>query len=631
MLKTTLGQLLINEALPSDLRDYGRKMDKKSVASLMQIIAEKYPEQYKKIAKDLYDIGIDAATSSGGYSFGIEHLIPSEAVVNAKKQLSLDVDKILNSKISDKDKQKKIIETLQARSEELSKITYDEALKTNNPLALQVLSGARGNPTNLRTLLAGDLLYEDQQNNIIPIPILRSYSQGLSPVEYWAGAFGARKGVADVKFATQESGYFGKQLNQIAHRLVIQAKDSDKPYDSIRGIPVDTDDPDNVGAFLAHDLEGHKRNTLLTAKLLSELKAKGHDKILVRSPIVGGHPNGGVYSYDVGIRERGGLSAPGENVGISAASGIAEKISQGSLSSKHTGGISGAGSDQAGFKFINQVVQVPETYTAGATHADSDGKVSAIYPAPAGGTYVMIGAKKHFVSQGLTPSVKVGDVIEAGDVISNGLPNPAKIVEHKGIGEGRKYFVDIFKTVLKNSGINAHRRNLELLSRGLINHVIADEEIGDFMPDDVVPYHIIEQQWKPRAGFSTVTPKQAVGKYLESPVLHYSIGTPIKPSMVNQLERFGIKNINVHPEPPPFRTEMIRAMDSLLHDPDWMTRQLGTNLKKGLLGAAHRNLKSDETGSSFVPALARGVDFGRIGATKGWKPGDIVPLKDLTK
>jgi hypothetical protein len=111
-----------------------------------------------------------------------------------------------------------------------------------------------------------------------------------------------------------------------------------------------------------------------------------------------------------------------------------------------------------------------------------------------------------------------------------------------------------------------------------------------------------------------------VGHYLERPVLHYSIGTRIGKSVIGNLEKYGIKNIEAHKEPPPFEPEMIRGMASASTDPDWMTRMMGSYQQKSLLNATHRGGVSDTAGSSFVPTLARGETFGLTGPTSGWKP-----------
>jgi hypothetical protein len=177
--------------------------------------------------------------------------------------------------------------------------------------------------------------------------------------------------------------------------------------------------------------------------------------------------------------------------------------------------------------------------------------------------------------------------------------------------------------------MKAHRRNIELLSRGLINHVQLTDEMGDYIPGDTVPYDVMEHTYQPRDGHLVTPIKTAVGKYLERPVLHYTIGTKIKPTMLHDLQHFGVKNVTVHNDPPPFHPVMMRALDQLTQDPDWMTRQLGTNLKKGLLTGAHRGATSDALGTSFVPGLSSPQDFGRVGKTKSWQPSQVVKTELL--
>jgi DNA-directed RNA polymerase subunit beta' len=626
MLSTTMGQVLVNEALPPEMRDYSRKLDKKGIKNLFQDVAERYPHDYRDISHKLSTIGHEAAYRTGGFSFGLKDMmVPPEAEV-IRKDLDARVQEILgNRKLKPDEKNKLLTTTLAKRKKEFEDVLYQAMLKTKNPLAMQVLSGARGSAANLGSVLGGDLMYEDHRGRPIPIPVLHGYAQGLRPAEYWASAFGTRKGVADLKFATQEAGFFGKQLNQITHRLIVTAKDHDRPepHHQMRGLPVDTDDPDNEGALLAQDVGPYKRHQVLTPRILKELHAKGHDKILIRSPIVGGPPQGGLYATDVGVRDRGGLSPIGDYVGMAAAQSLSEPVTQAQISSKHTGGVAGAGASVSGFKYINQLVQVPKTFQEGAAHAQADGKVGAIWNAPAGGKYLMIGGRRHYIHPNHEVRVKVGDTVEAGDVLSDGIPNPAEIVKHKGIGEGRRYFTKAFRNIYNASGMSAHRRNIELLARGLINHVRLTDELGTYVPDDTVPYDVLEHVYEPRPGHDVSDLKSSLGKYLEKPVLHYSIGTKVRPSMLPELQRFKVNTLVVHPDPPPFEPEMLRGMESLQHDPDWMTRQLGSNLKKSLLTAAHRGAVSNEMGTSFVPPLARAIDFGRKGLTKGWDPKEL--------
>jgi hypothetical protein len=632
MLYTTAGQLAVNEVLPEDLRDYNRILDKGGIAKLFQQIAEKYPEKYRDIAHKLSQLGYHTAYITGGNSFDLSHIRISVTGKKAQDELRAKIEQIYSDpQLSDIQKEQKVVETLLPMSKKLEDDIFDESLKEKNPLAFQVLSGSRGNKTQLKSLRGPDLLYVDHHERPIPIPILRSYSQGLSPAEYYAGTFGARKGVMDTKFATQDAGFFSKQLNQVAHRLIVTKQDADDPDQlAYRGLPVEIDDPDNEGALLASPVGGYKRNTVLTPKILSDLHSQGIHKILVRSPIVGGPPDGGLYANDVGYRERGGLTPLYDNVGIAAAQALSEPLSQAQLSSKHSGGVAGGTSKGvSGFKLVNQLVQVPKTFRGGAAHAQVDGKVQSIDPAPQGGTYITINGHKHYVGQGYNVNVKRGQDVEAGDILSEGIPNPAEVVKHKGIGEGRRYFMHAFRNAYKESGMPYHRRNIEIMSRGLIDHVRMTDEYGDYNPGDIVSYSRLEHYWKPREGYDIVEPKRAANMYLEKPVLHYSIGTKVRPSVINHLNEFGIKNVVVHRDPPPFEPEMIRGMENLAHDPDWMTRFLGSHLQKNLLKGVHRGDIADEVGTSYVPGLARAADFGRKGIVKPWKLTDIKPKQDI--
>ena len=626
MLKTTLGQLMINEQLPEELRDYERVLDKKGMKDLLQRVAEEHPEQYRRVSKRISDVGREAAFTTGGYSFGLGSLRQSLSAKKMRLDLGRELRDIYASKMPDEDKEEAIIAATSKYQGKLADDVMAESSDDGNPLAGQATSGSRGNKFNLNSLRGADLLYTDHRGRVLPIPVMRSYSQGLRPHEYFAGAFGARKGVIDLKAATQDAGFFAKQLVQASHRLLVSQLDDEKEYDQSnpRGFPVDTDDLDNEGSLLAHPIGDYPRNTLLTPKILKELKANGHKEILVRSPTVGGPSDGGVYARDVGHRERGGQAPTGDFVGITAAQALAEPVTQAQISSKHTGGIAGAAGAGAisGFKYINQLVQVPKTFRGGAAHAQYDGRITDIREAPQGGNYVTLAGEEHYVGQGFGLKVKKGDEVEAGDVLSEGTPNPSEVVKHKGIGEGRRYFTKAFRDSLTDSGTYGNRRNIELLSRGLINHVRLTDEMGDWVQDDVVPYQLLESQWKPRAGHVVVPPTQAKGYYLERPVLHYSVGTKVQPSMLKRMQQHGVQSVYAHQEPPPFQPEMIRGMANAAHDPDWMTRMLGSYQQKSLLEGARRGAVSDTAGTSYVPSLAQGESFGRTGATQGWKDSD---------
>ncbi|MDA1189973.1 MAG: hypothetical protein O2854_09925, partial [Chloroflexi bacterium] len=199
---------MVNEVLPEDLQDRDRVLDKKGISNLLREVAQKHPEKYREISHRLNQIGWRASQESGGYSFGLRHMQKSKYAIESRKDLQNNLDKILGDEgIDDKTREAKIIKLVSAIQQAQQDPIYDEAMAADNPLAYQVLSGSRGNKMNLASLLGSDLLYSNHRDQVIPVPVLRSYSEGLTPAEYWAGTYGARKGVMATKFATQEAGF----------------------------------------------------------------------------------------------------------------------------------------------------------------------------------------------------------------------------------------------------------------------------------------------------------------------------------------------------------------------------------------------------------------------------------------
>ena len=629
---TTVGQIIINDMLPEDMRDYNRVWDKKTKGKVLTELARRHPDRFKEVSHNLLRFGAKAAYETGGQSFGIEDITPTKVSQEFQKDMSAKMQDIMQRAYSrGKNSQDPAVEKeiVDAASPWLKKIDagIDKELGFENPFYRQAFGTGAQKPGTLRSIVGADIFYVDQNNKRVPLPVTHGYAQGLTPAEYFIQSFGTRKGMVDLQKATQDSGFLSKQLVQIAHRLVVTDKEDPDPnsFDPNMpvGYPVETDDPDNEGAFLAQDIGGYKRNTLLTPKVLGDLKSRGFKNILIRSVMVGGPANGGVYAYDCGIREKGTLPSKGDFVGINAVQSISEPLTQGAISSKHSGGVAGADSGKAisGFKYINQLIQVPKHFQGGAVHSELDGIVGKIEEAPQGGKYIYVSGVPHYVGRdenGDIPiKVKSGDIIEAGDVMTEGIPNPAMIVKYKGIGEGRRYFTNMFREALNNAGTPIHRRNIEALSRGLINYVRLTDEFGDYAPDDIIPYSMIEKDYQPRKDAVIGSPTSLEKCYLERPVLHYSIGTQLRPSVIKELQKYGIRNVIAHKDPPPFESEMIRGMAHVSYDPDWATRLLGAYNKDSLLEGARRGATSSATSTSYVPAITFGNDaFGHIGPLK---------------
>jgi DNA-directed RNA polymerase subunit beta' len=599
-MQTTIGQLLVNEALPEDLRDHNRVLDKKGLKGLLRDVAEKHPDRYAEVTHNLMNVGQSVSTT-GNFSFSLKDFQPPAAkhqvanMLRAKSQIIIDDPKLDNKTRSDK-----LVALLGEHLHTLPDKVLDDSYKSGSRLAEVVKSGGKGSPTQFNTTVGAPLLYMDHKDNPVPIPVLNSISEGLDPAEYWASAYGARKSMMTTKMAVAEAGYFGKKLGLAANRLVVSEHDCG----TTNGIMMDGAHKENVGTILQKDIGGLKAGTVIRPEHLPQLKGQ---TVLIRSPLTcqAGH---GLCARCAGVRERGTLPAIGDNLGVTAASALGERLSQTMLSSKHNAGAATAKKNYA-YEDIERLFEMPKSAVEFAPVAESDGVVKGIRKAPTGGVYLSVGNDEYWAPDEESVRVKPGQHIEAGEVLTSGIPNPTLLAKHRGIGDARRMFVDHVQEV---TGGTVSRRNSEVLARAMIAHVSVNHinGPGGTMIGDNPRYDDITRDYEPRAGSQTVMPTQAKGHYLEQPVMHYTIGTKVNDRVIKDLQANGVKNIVAHKDPPAFEPDVQRMFSHSQLDSDWMTRMSGYHLGTSVPDAVHRGLSSEEHGTSYVPSLAKGVEFG---------------------
>ena len=614
---TTIGQVLVNDALPPKFRDYGRVMDSKGIESVLEAIAREDPDSYAGVTKRLMDIG-NAAAYDTGTTIRLSDLRPSYDKRPILQALDIAEAQIRNDKnLTDAQKTEMVEKLYEKANSRIMEETYNSELARKNQLALQVASKARGNKTQLAAFISTPGTYSDPSGKMVPMFIRHSFAEGLSPAEYWAGSFGARTGVVSTKTATAKGGAFGKLLSASAIAQVVTEDDCETDG----GLPVKVDDDDNIGAVLARPAGGYEAGTVITKNVLSDLrKDKRHDEIVVRSPVTCGCKDG-ICSKCAGIRETGGFPPIGYNLGTNAASAFSERITQSGLNVKHQGKVVRGKGHYQGFNMFTSLAKVPKVFPDRATISSVDGTVSKIEEAPQGGTYIFVTdqkgeEKRHYVAPGYELEVKVGDELEAGDQISDGVIDPSELVKYKGIGEARRYWANRFTQAIRDSGMAANRRNAEVLARTVMNTVRLnnEDEAGEGLPGDVVTYTRWSNGFKPRSGSAMVAPTVAsIGKFLEQPVLHYTIGTRITPSVIKTMKKFKVDRMMVNDTQPDVTPFMERIEDSNAEKPDWMARLGTTYLKSRLQEDVARGAKSHLHSTEPYPGIAKGVEFGDWG------------------
>jgi len=614
MATTTAGRVLLKFFIPQQFHHLVDNviLDKRGISKLFAELADHAPGQYSKIVSDLTRFGFEVSTRQGT-SLTLKDLISPIDKTKLWDKFESFKTKTEASTDSKALKDKKIFEHYNDMMLGIEKDILAKGLTENKSLAKIILAGARGTAAQYRgTVTTQGIVVDATGKPKMDIPIKSSYAEGLSLPEYLATSFGTRTGEVLKKISVAQGGYGSKQFARALMPLQIVEADCG----TLNGISISTTDRESVGAFLANAVGGYNRNNEITAKLLNDIVGKGIKTIIIRSPMTcqsnKKHHSGGLCQMCVGRREKG-MAAMDSYIGLVAGTAVAEPLTESAMKARHSGGAATSLGGQQGFKLINQLANIPKTFLGKAPLSHEDGVVTSLEPAAAGGHFISINNTEHYIGLDQDPKVKVGDHVEQGQALSTGLIDPSEVVTHRGIGDGRKYYMEAMKKAFDDSGLGVNRRNFELIAKAAIDHVkITDPHgLGNYMPDQVVSYSALEKNYEPRADSKTLRLDLAYGKFLEKPELHYTIGTKITSAVIKELKAHHIESVVVHDEHAQFEPVMVRLVDIPEHHDDWMHVLNSTNLAKRFVNMVNKGAVSDVKGASPIPGLAYGVGFGQ--------------------
>jgi len=607
-MKTTVGSIIFNEALPKPMRDYKKQVSGSNIGDILTKLADKYPEQYPESVFKIKKLGDDVSYNTA-HSVTLKEFAPppgkKKILDKVKRELSQ-----LNFLSKDKGKvEDQFMQIIGKNKALLEKEVVRHGIETNSGLAEMVLAKSRGSPDQLNSMVGTPMAFQDRQNKPIMVPIFSSFSQGLDPAEYWASSYGTRKGVLSTKLSTAEGGYFGKRLAAPVHRLVITQDDCG----TSNGIMEELDG-DIVDTYLARPAGPYKRNDLITPSVTDVLKKRNIRLVLVRSPLTC-EADEGLCGKCRGIVETGRQASIGTNVGINSALTISEPVAQGALNVRHKGGaVEEKHLIDVDLNTLKRLVDVPKEFPDVAVLAEIEGKIKSISKAPQGGNFVYIGEEEHYIPQKRRLLVKVGDTVKKGQILTNGIVNPREVVRLKGIGPARlqftKYYKDMYKKVY---GKDIHQKHFETFSRGFLNYMeVEDSEDSEgILPGDKITVQRANKLFTPKLK-ETREPSKAIGMWLAKPYLHYIVGSEVNKDMVADFKKIGITRVEVTPVEPAFRPTVLRLDAITIADPDWVRRLGGERLRQTIGNAVSFGQKSDIHGTSYIPGLALGQEFGEI-------------------
>ncbi len=589
---TTFGRFLVNEELPTKYHVKG-ELTKKTLHDHMYDLAREDPTAYAKSIARLKTIGDKVATLEG-MSVGLDDIEPAYTKRNAVLRPYMKKFQEASS-----DTQRR------AAAQSAQEKMIDVAMLHKGTLTQQVRSGARGKPFQYSNIVGAPGAARDVDGKTVPWMLDRSYSEGLTPAQYWAAGNEAIMNTIKSNVAVSEPGELSKILINNMSDIIITGDDCGTD----NGIAKISKSGNIVDRFLARDTGRFKKGTLITSDVQNKLLKSKVKKIIVRSPMTCEHGDG-VCQKCQGLNEWGELQEMGTNVGIRAAQALSEPLTQMALSTKHGGKTTKAEQLQVGGLLgFRQTIESPKQFINKATVSSKPGKVDKIEKAPQGGHFVYVGKDGHYVTPNLDVTVEKGDEVEAGDVLSEGIPKPDEVVHYKGLGPGRLYMVNRLKDIYRGQGLDIDQRHFELVAKGELNYAkILEDPSNQFISGDVVSYNNLRKVLA--KGTKEIPINDSLGETLGKEYLHFSAGSRVTPSMRKALKKEKIDAVQIAPRPPVVEFVMKPATRAPLLNPDWMARLAHRNLKEGIMRGAHFGETSNIHGTHPVPAYAFGAEFG---------------------
>ena len=538
IVETTVGRLIFNEIIPQDLGFVDRTKPENALLPEIDFLVKK--GELKKILEKV--MHIHGATQTAvtldnikaiGYKYSTRASMTvsiSDMVVPENKQHLLEeaqktVDRIARDKarglITEEERYKEVIDTWKATDDELTRELL-AGLGAYNNLKMMADSGARGSDKQIKQLAGMRGLMADTTGHTIELPIKSNFREGLDIPEYFISAHGARKGLSDTALRTADSGYLTRRLVDVSQDMIIRETDccegkDEIPYMEIKAFKDGHETIEELqerltGRYIAETIidpdtkeiiikANHMCDSQKAAKVVAALEKMGRDSVRIRT-VLTCKSKVGVCAKCYGANMATAMPVQvGESVGIIAAQSIGEPGTQLTMRNFHTGGVATNQDITQGLPRVEELFEarkpkglaIISEIPGRVTFKDTKKKREIIINDEETGA-----SKTYLIPYGSRIKVQDGDVIEAGDEITEGSVNPHDLLRIKGVTAVQNYMLREVQRVYRLQGVEINDKHVEMIVRQMLKKIRV-EEAGDsnFLPGtsvDVLEFNEVNEQ-----------------------------------------------------------------------------------------------------------------------------------------
>ena len=506
IVESTVGRFIFNENIPQDLGFVDRSVDpfgleidflvdKKALGKIIDKCFRKHGNTETAVLLDhIKSLGFKYSTR-GGITVAVADMKIPEAkkgyITAAEEKVDKYEKAYRRGLISDEERYERVIETWTETTEKVTDALMAGLDRLNN-IYIMAHSGARGSKNQIRQLAGMRGLMANASGKTVEVPVKSNFREGLSVMEYFTSSHGARKGLADTALRTADSGYLTRRLVDVSQDVIVREvdcgttettetfaiKDGNEVievlYDRIVGrYTIDPIVNPTTGEVIV------EADSMIKEDEAEKIIAAGIETVQTRT-VLNCKTNHGVCSKCYGRNLATGKEVNiGEAVGIIAAQSIGEPGTQLTMRTFHTGGVAGGDITQ-GLPRVEELFEARKpkglaviTEITGRVEIDETGKRKEISIVPENGE-----TEVYAIPYGSRIRVKHGQMVEAGDPLTQGSINPHDIVRVKGIGGVQDYIVKEVQRVYRMQGVDVNDKHIEVIVRQMLSKVKV-EDPGD--------------------------------------------------------------------------------------------------------------------------------------------------------
>ena len=529
MVETTVGCIIFNEAIPQNLGYVDRTKDedkfrfeidflcdKKAIGKIINRCINRCGSTKTAVVIDkIKALGYKFSTR-GALTVSVSDMVipekKGEFLAEAEATVELITKKFRRGLMTDEERHNKVIEAWNIANDKITDALLAGLGKYNN-IFMMANSGARGSNAQIKQLAGMRGLMANTSGGIIELPIKSNFREGLSVLEYFISAHGARKGLTDTALRTADSGYLTRRLVDVSQDIIIREWDCCKEEgQEVPGLWVSafTDGNELIeslqdrirGRWSVNEIRDPQTDevivpadTQITMDMAEKVEKAGIKKVLIRT-VLTCRSTVGICAKCYGANMASGRTVRiGESVGIIAAQSIGEPGTQLTMRTFHTGGIAGDDITQ-GLPRVEELFEarkpkglaIISEFAGTVSYTDTKKKREVTITNPETGE-----SKDYLIPYGSRMKVFDGDYIEAGDEITEGSVNPHDILKIKGLRGVQDYMIQEVQRVYRLQGVEINDKHIEVIVRQMLKRVkIEDNGDTEFLPGSLVDWLTFE-------------------------------------------------------------------------------------------------------------------------------------------